>query len=93
MFKIKTVLNSCLSAIFLLLIKIYQYVISPMLGNNCRFYPTCSSYTKEAIEIHGPFKGLWLGCKRIVKCHPYHDGGVDLVPDSPEARKEMNSLR
>ncbi|MFT5708385.1 MAG: putative membrane protein insertion efficiency factor [Oceanospirillaceae bacterium] len=85
LFRIKTVLSSCLSAIFLLLIKVYQYAISPMLGNNCRFYPTCSSYTKEAIEIHGPFKGVWLAVKRIVKCHPYHDGGVDLVPESPEA--------
>ena len=65
---------------FLLLIKIYQYAISPLLGSNCRFYPTCSSYTKEAVELHGGLKGGWLGLRRILKCHPYNEGGVDLVP-------------
>ncbi|MCV6612834.1 MAG: membrane protein insertion efficiency factor YidD [Amphritea sp.] len=62
------------------LIRIYQYMISPFLGQNCRFYPTCSAYTLEAIETHGIVKGLWLSIKRIGKCHPYHPGGVDPVP-------------
>lgn len=61
-----------------------------MLGNNCRFYPTCSSYTKEAIEVHGPIKGVGLGVRRIVKCHPYHDGGVDLVPGGKEDLAEKS---
>ncbi|GGB95257.1 hypothetical protein GCM10011352_21670 [Marinobacterium zhoushanense] len=61
-------------------IKIYQYLISPLLGNNCRFYPSCSHYTLEAIETHGPLRGCWLGLKRILRCHPFSDGGIDPVP-------------
>jgi len=62
------------------LIKGYKLMISPMLGRNCRFYPTCSEYTHEAIQKHGLFKGLLLGTKRLLKCHPFHSGGVDPVP-------------
>ncbi|MGC9215224.1 membrane protein insertion efficiency factor YidD [Acidithiobacillus sp.] len=58
----------------------YQYVISPMLGHNCRFFPTCSEYTCQAIERYGIAKGSWLGIKRISRCHPWHPGGVDPVP-------------
>ncbi|BBB26846.1 conserved hypothetical protein [Amphritea japonica ATCC BAA-1530] len=65
---------------FIFLIRIYQYLISPFLGPNCRFYPTCSAYTLEAIETHGVLKGFWLGIKRIGKCHPGHPGGYDPVP-------------
>ncbi|CDQ11618.1 putative membrane protein insertion efficiency factor [Acidithiobacillus ferrivorans] len=58
----------------------YQYVISPMLGPRCRFYPTCSEYACQAIERYGIAKGSWLGIKRISRCHPWHSGGVDPVP-------------
>ncbi|MCK9187913.1 membrane protein insertion efficiency factor YidD [Acidithiobacillus sp.] len=58
----------------------YQYVISPMLGHHCRFYPTCSEYTCQAIERYGIAKGSWLGIKRISRCHPWQPGGIDLVP-------------
>lgn len=58
----------------------YQYIISPILGPRCRFYPSCSHYAIEAINEHGVFNGFWLTLKRIVKCHPFHKGGVDLVP-------------
>ena len=58
----------------------YQYVISPMLGHNCRFFPTCSEYTCQAIERYGIAKGSWLGIKRSSRCHPWHPGGVDPVP-------------
>mgnify|MGYP000417128534 CR=1 FL=1 len=78
------------SVFFLLLIKIYQYAISPLLGSNCRFYPTCSSYTKEAVELHGGLKGGWLGLRRILKCHPYNEGGVDLVPPIENAQEDKN---
>ncbi|AEM46392.1 UPF0161 protein yidD [Acidithiobacillus ferrivorans SS3] len=58
----------------------YQYVISPMFGPRCRFYPTCSEYACQAIERYGIAKGSWLGIKRISRCHPWHSGGVDPVP-------------
>jgi putative membrane protein insertion efficiency factor len=66
--------------IVLFLIRCYQVLLSPLLGRHCRFYPTCSSYTYEAIKKHGLFKGIFLGGKRLLKCHPFHPGGVDLIP-------------
>lgn len=71
-----------MTRILLLLLKFYQYFISPLLGNNCRFYPTCSEYAKDAITSHGNIKGLWLAVKRIIKCQPLCDGGYDPVPIS-----------
>ncbi|KEA62359.1 Protein YidD [Marinobacterium lacunae] len=70
-------------------IKAYQYLISPVLGSNCRFYPSCSHYTLEAIETHGPIRGLWLGIKRILRCHPFSEGGIDPVPpaDKPSCHE------
>ncbi len=62
------------------LIKGYKLVFSSLLGTNCRFYPTCSNYAQEAIEVHGALRGTWLAAKRIVKCGPWHPGGVDPVP-------------
>lgn len=66
--------------IILLLIKLYQKYISIFLGKNCRFYPTCSAYTYQAIEEYGCIKGLYLGIKRILKCHPFNEGGYDPLP-------------
>jgi putative membrane protein insertion efficiency factor len=63
-----------------LLIELYRYCLSPLLGENCRFYPSCSQYALEALEEHGLIRGLQLSFKRILKCHPLHPGGVDLVP-------------
>jgi putative membrane protein insertion efficiency factor len=62
------------------LIKAYRYFLSPLLGPSCRFYPTCSAYAVEAIDTHGAIKGSWLALRRIVKCHPWHPGGIDPVP-------------
>lgn len=70
----------------ILLIKIYKKFISPMLGNNCRFYPTCSTYTYQAIEKHGLLKGGYLGTKRILKCNPFFEGGTDPVPEKFEVK-------
>ena len=58
----------------------YRLLLSPLTGPSCRFYPTCSAYAAEAIEKHGALRGSWLAVKRILKCHPWHPGGVDPVP-------------
>jgi putative membrane protein insertion efficiency factor len=70
-----------MSALFLLIIRGYQRFISPLLGSNCRFYPSCSQYSYDAIERHRSIAGIWLGIKRIAKCHPFHPGGFDPVPE------------
>ena len=71
-------------------IRLYQLLLSSVLGPRCRFFPTCSTYTQEAIEQHGLWRGSKLGLKRICKCHPFHSGGYDPVPstaDNPDARQ------
>lgn len=70
-----------MKTISILLIKTYQSLISPFLGKNCRFYPSCSHYSIEAIESHGFFKGIYLMVVRISKCHPFSKGGIDYVPE------------
>lgn len=64
------------------MITVYQYTLSLLIGNQCRFYPSCSHYTQEAIQKHGLARGVWLGSRRILRCHPWHPGGIDLVPES-----------
>jgi putative membrane protein insertion efficiency factor len=66
--------------VLLVLISAYRVLLSPLFGASCRFYPTCSTYAIEAIETHGAARGTWLAVKRILKCHPWHPGGVDPVP-------------
>ena len=66
--------------LFIFLIDAYKLLLSPFFGQQCRFYPTCSSYAKEAVERHGALRGGWLGLKRILRCNPWHAGGVDEVP-------------
>lgn len=66
--------------ILVLIIRFYQYFLSPWLGSRCRYYPTCSQYAIEAVTRHGPGRGLWFALKRIGRCHPWHDGGHDPVP-------------
>jgi len=63
-----------------MLIKLYQWILSPYIGNQCRFMPTCSSYAIEAYTKYGVFKGTYLSAKRIARCHPWHAGGHDPVP-------------
>jgi len=65
---------------FILLIKIYQLIISPLFPSSCRYLPTCSQYTLEALKKYGLFKGGWLGLKRIFRCHPWGGSGYDPVP-------------
>lgn len=69
-----------LSFLLVIPIKLYQILISPILGPNCRYHPTCSQYSIEAINKYGPFKGTWLAIKRISRCHPWGGSGHDPVP-------------
>ncbi len=69
-----------MKSLLLLILRGYQLGISPMLGQNCRFYPSCSAYAMEAIREYGAAKGSLMAGKRLCKCHPWHPGGIDLVP-------------
>lgn len=66
--------------VLMLLVRIYQLTLSQALPPSCRFYPSCSEYTYQAIGKYGALKGSWLGLKRILRCHPFHPGGYDPVP-------------
>ncbi len=68
-------------AVLMALIRGYQWFISPLLGPHCRFYPSCSQYAYEAIARHGIGRGVWLALRRVGRCHPWHPGGVDPVPE------------
>ena len=67
--------------LIIFLIRVYQTILSPFVGQHCRFYPTCSTYAVEAVEKHGAARGLWLSIRRLSRCHPWHEGGVDPVPE------------
>jgi putative membrane protein insertion efficiency factor len=70
--------------ILLFLLRAYRRIVSPWLGSCCRFYPSCSQYASEAIEKHGAARGAWLAARRVARCHPFHEGGLDPVPDNLE---------
>ena len=73
-------------------IRFYQLCLSGFLGPRCRFYPSCSEYTREAIEVHGALHGARLGVLRICKCHPFNAGGIDLVPPAENATDNTSCL-
>ena len=80
--------NVCLFAV-----RAYQVCLGPLLGGNCRFYPSCSNYACEAIERHGARRGSWLALRRLLRCHPFSPGGVDLVPDAYEQTRATTEKR
>ena len=84
--QIKSKISAILAIPLLLIVRVYQLFISPMLGQNCRFYPTCSCYAHQALSQHGAYKGSILAVTRIVKCHPLHPGGIDHVPMAKNIR-------
>lgn len=69
--------NGAVKTVFLVLLKFYKAAVSPLLPPSCRFVPTCSEYTAEAIEKYGALRGTWLGARRLLRCHPFHPGGYD----------------
>lgn len=72
-------------------VKAWRAVISPLYGDVCRYYPSCSSYGLTALETHGAIKGSWLTIRRILRCHPWAEGGFDYVPGSPQAAAHLAS--
>ena len=84
--ELDALLNHALKRVLILPIRIYQVTLSPLIGRQCRHYPTCSNYAIEAIERHGPFYGLWLAVWRIVRCNPLAKGGLDPVPPRRESK-------
>ncbi len=69
-----------MKTVLIALLRFYRYAISPMLGRNCRFHPTCSEYAIEAVQRHGALRGGWMAAKRVGRCHPFNSGGYDPVP-------------
>ncbi|MCB0645141.1 MAG: membrane protein insertion efficiency factor YidD [Saprospiraceae bacterium] len=76
-----------MNQIFIFPVRLYQWILSPFLGRNCRFQPTCSHYMIGAIEEWGPIKGIYLGAKRIGRCHPWGGHGYDPVPVNEKRQK------
>ncbi len=74
------------------LVKGYQLLISPLFGSRCRFHPSCSQYAIEAIQLHGGGRGSWLALRRLGRCHPFHPGGYDPVPDPNTSASESCSV-
>jgi uncharacterized protein len=70
------------AAAVLALLRAYKILLSPLFTGSCRFYPSCSDYMTEAVRLHGPWRGVWLGCRRLARCHPLGGHGVDPVPHS-----------
>lgn len=84
-------LGLAMRKLFIAIIKCYQFLLSPLLGQNCRFHPTCSEYALEAINRHGVIKGGYLSLRRLIKCHPFHAGGFDPVPDYAKNENQKNT--
>ncbi len=71
-----------MQSVIVAVLRFYKRFLSPCLPSACRFYPTCSEYMREAVERHGAARGVWMGVRRLLRCHPFHEGGFDPVPDT-----------
>jgi len=83
------------AAVVRALIRVYQVTLSPFIGNQCRFHPSCSNYALEAVDRFGALKGCWLAVRRLGRCHPFHAGGFDPVPGSsaaPDSHTELKEI-
>lgn len=85
-------LSRTTGAVLIWLVAGYKRLISPLLPSACRFYPTCSDYMREAIAVHGPARGVWLGTKRLARCHPLHAGGFDAVPTNDVSAENTSAI-
>ena len=74
-------------------IRLYQLSLRPWLGHQCRFYPSCSDYAAQAIQAHGSLRGGWMAVRRVLRCHPWHAGGLDPVPNSLGTATSCRDLR
>lgn len=83
-------LSRALARPLIWLVRFYRYAISPWLGGNCRFQPTCSSYAIEALQVHGVLRGSWLAARRIARCHPWGGSGYDPVPGTDRTEREAD---
>jgi putative membrane protein insertion efficiency factor len=75
--------------LLILLLRGYRFAISPLYGQVCRYYPTCSAYALEAVETHGAMRGSWLAARRVCRCHPWAEGGVDHVPPATSTPRTL----
>jgi uncharacterized protein len=82
-----------MTKLLLALIRLYQLLLSPLLGNVCRFEPSCSRYAAACLEHHGALRGSWLALKRLARCHPFHPGGYDPPPQSSRASTALKIAR
>jgi uncharacterized protein len=89
----QTMLREWLQRALLASIRAYRFFLSPFFGQHCRFHPTCSAYAIEAIEVHGIWRGGWLAIRRVTRCHPLNEGGVDWVPSRADERQVHQSSR
>jgi putative membrane protein insertion efficiency factor len=80
-----------MQAVILFLLRVYGLAISPLIGPRCRYYPSCSQYARIAVERYGAARGAWLALRRIARCHPWHPGGIDPVPERDDVRTNHDS--
>jgi len=81
-------LTKLIQNVLIKIVRLYQLAISPVMPPTCRYYPTCSSYAIEALQVHGPVLGAWLTLKRLLRCHPWGGQGFDPVPNKQKGNKE-----